>query len=119
MLWKIYYELTEELGKQKDPSRFAIVRVEQLYPFPEKGLREILGKYKKLKNLVWAQEEPMNNGAWSFVFFKLQTLLSKDFKGVTLNYAGRDERSSPAVGATYKHKSEQQKLLDEAFRGSI
>ena len=116
---KIYYELTEELGKQKDPSRFAIVRVEQLYPFPEKGLREILGKYKKLKNLVWTQEEPMNNGAWSFVFFKLQALLSKDFKGVTLNYAGRDERSSPAVGATYKHKSEQQKLLDEAFRGSI
>jgi len=112
---KVYYELVEEQTKQKDPSRFAIVRIEQLYPFPTKMLSSLLTKYKKAKNIVWTQEEPMNNGAWSFVFFKLQNLI-KDMKGVTLTYAGRDERSSPAVGATYKHKQEQQKLLEDAFK---
>lgn len=111
---KIYYELLEEQVKQKDPTRFAIIRVEQLYPFPAKTLSSILAKYKKAKTIVWAQEEPQNNGAWSFVFFKLQSLL-KNFKGMSLHYAGRDERSSPAVGATYKHKYEQQELLEEAF----
>lgn len=111
---KIYYELLEEQIKQKDPTRFAIIRVEQLYPFPTKTLSSILAKYKKAKTIVWAQEEPQNNGAWSFVFFKLQAMI-KDFKGMNLYYAGRDERSSPAVGATYKHKHEQQKLLEEAF----
>ncbi len=112
---KVYYELIEEQAKQKDPSRFAIIRVEQLYPFPAKKLAGILANFKKIKTLVWAQEEPKNNGAWSYVFFKLQDLIGT-MKGVTLTYAGRDDRSSPAVGATYKHKMEQQKLLEEAFQ---
>ncbi len=112
---KVYYELLEEQAKQADPSKYAIVRVEQLYPFPTKQLASVLGKYKKAKSLVWTQEEPKNNGAWSYIFFKLQEL-TKDIKGASIYYAGRDERSSPAVGTTYKHKVEQQKLLEEAFQ---
>ncbi|MEY4616258.1 MAG: 2-oxoglutarate dehydrogenase component [Pseudomonadota bacterium] len=111
---KVYYELLEEQAKQADPSKFAIIRIEQLYPFPEKALAKILSKFKKVHSYVWAQEEPKNNGAWSFVFFKLHELL-KGTKGAALYYAGRDERSSPAVGATYKHKVEQQALLTDAF----
>lgn len=112
---KVYYELLEEQAKQKNPERFALVRIEQLYPFPEKKLAEILSSYKKVKTIVWTQEEPQNNGAWTYVYFKLQNLI-KELKGVSLHYAGRDERSSPAVGATYKHKEEQQKLLEASFQ---
>jgi 2-oxoglutarate dehydrogenase E1 component len=89
--------------------------VEQLYPFPAKQLATVFAKYKKAKSFVWTQEEPKNNGAWSYIFFKLQDLI-KEIKGASIYYAGRDDRSSPAVGATYKHKVEQQKLLDEAFK---
>lgn len=111
---KLYYELLEEQSKQKSPERFAIIRIEQLYPFPEKQLAKVFSKYKKARTFVWAQEEPQNNGAWSYIFFKLQDLL-KGIDGAQLHYAGRDERSSPAVGTTYKHKLEQQMLLDRAF----
>ncbi len=112
---KVYYELLEEQAKQADPSKYAIIRVEQLYPFPAKQLATVFAKYKKAKSFVWTQEEPKNNGAWSYIFFKLQDLI-KEIKGASIYYAGRDDRSSPAVGATYKHKVEQQKLLDEAFK---
>jgi 2-oxoglutarate dehydrogenase E1 component len=112
---KVYYELLEEHAKQTDPSKYALVRVEQLYPFPAKQLASILAKYKKAKSVVWTQEEPKNNGAWSYIFFKLQDLV-QDNKVVSTYYAGRDDRSSPAVGSTYKHKVEQQKLLEDAFQ---
>lgn len=112
---KVYYELVEEHAKQADPSKYAVVRVEQLYPFPAKQLTKLFGKYKKVKSVVWAQEEPKNNGAWTYIFFKLQDVL-KDFRGTSIYYAGRDERSSPAVGATAVHKVEQQKLLEDAFK---
>ena len=112
---KIYYELLEEKAKQADPSKFAIVRVEQLYPFPEKKLKVLLSKYKKASSIVWTQEEPKNNGAWTYIYFKFLDLM-KDFKNLSLTYAGRTERSSPAVGSTYKHKIEQQKLIEESFK---
>jgi 2-oxoglutarate dehydrogenase E1 component len=111
---KVYYELKDEQAKQADPTKFVLVRLEQLYPFPAKQLAKLFSKYKKAKSIIWVQEEPRNNGAWSFVFFKLQELI-KDSKGTRIYFAGRDERSSPAVGATYRHKLEQQKLLTEAF----
>ncbi len=116
---KVYYELLEEQAKQKTPDGFAIIRVEQLYPFPQKQISSIISKYKKVKAVIWAQEEPINNGAWSFVYFKFMQILQgfKDIKGVY--YAGRTERSSPAVGAIYKHKQEQQKLLEHAFQNPI
>jgi 2-oxoglutarate dehydrogenase E1 component len=114
---KIYYELLEERAKKKDAHRFAIVRLEQIYPFPFKRLAEALKKFPKLKTLAWVQEEPKNNGAWTFVYFKIKELFdSEKIQKVGIGYAGRDERSSPAVGSIHKHKQEQQSILEDAFK---
>ena len=67
-----YYELDE--ARAKDPG-LAIVRVEQLYPFPSWKLKPLIESYPKIKNLVWAQEEPRNMGAWNYIYFKFRDLL--------------------------------------------
>ncbi len=114
---KIYYELVEERAKKKDSVRFAIVRIEQLYPFPSQKLGEVLKHYSNAKTVSWVQEEPKNNGAWNFVYFKIkETLEIFKLQKLNIGYAGRDERSSPAVGSIHKHKIEQQGLLEDAFK---
>jgi 2-oxoglutarate dehydrogenase E1 component len=114
---KIYYELLEERAKKKDAHRFALVRLEQIYPFPFKRLAEVLKKFPKLKTLAWVQEEPKNNGAWTFVYFKIKELFDTEkIQKISIGYAGRDERSSPAVGSIHKHKLEQQAILEDAFK---
>jgi 2-oxoglutarate dehydrogenase E1 component len=114
---KIYYELVEERLKKKDAHRFAIIRLEQIYPFPFKRLAEAIKKFPKIKTLAWAQEEPKNNGAWTFVYFKIKELFDNEkIQKISIGYAGRNERSSPAVGSIHKHKLEQQAILEDAFK---
>ncbi len=114
---KLYYELIEEREKRKDKGlRTAIVRVEQLYPFPDKQITEVIKSYPKLKSIVWTQEEPKNMGAWTFAYFRMQELLtSQKMTKINFEYAGRTERASPAIGSQYKHKIEQQALIEQAF----
>jgi 2-oxoglutarate dehydrogenase E1 component len=90
----------------------AIVRVEQLYPFPEKSLREVLAGYPGAKDVVWLQEEPENMGAWEFMRPLLLPLLPK---GATLNYIGRPRSSSPSEGSSAWHQLNQKALVDRAF----
>ncbi len=111
---KIYYELlaeTEKLGEKRP----AIVRVEQLYPFPAPEMREILGRYAAMKELVWAQEEPKNMGAWRYIEEKLRDVMPP---GVTLRYAGRPERASPAEGYPQAHQQEQKRIVADALEGA-
>ena len=90
----------------------AIVRVEQLYPFPRDGIEDVLAGYPKLREVAWVQEEPSNMGAWSFVAPLIADSLPK---GIPLDYVGRTSRASPAVGAHHAYNAEQAALIDAAF----
>ena len=105
---KVYYDLLDRQQK-KDVSDIAIVRLEQLYPFPEKQLRSIFKRYTKAKQWRWVQEEPENMGAWSFV---LRTFLKA---GNSLELVAREADSSPAVGSPKLHVKQQENLVRRAF----
>lgn len=113
---KVYYELLEEKEKQKN-ERTALVRLEQIYPTPLKQLTQVIKSYPKLKNLVWVQEEPKNMGAFQHIYFKLAEMMAREGLGnMGLHYVGRSERSSPATGSIYRHKTEQSELVGNCFK---
>jgi 2-oxoglutarate dehydrogenase E1 component len=90
----------------------AVVRIEELYPFPTQRVRDILDRYTNSHEVVWAQEEPMNMGAWWFVERHLRDVLGT---GRGLRYAGRPALASPAEGWMAMHVAEQRRILDEIF----
>jgi 2-oxoglutarate dehydrogenase E1 component len=108
---KVHYDLLAEADKQPDRP-FALVRVEQLYSFPWGELRELLGRYPSMQELVWVQEEPRNMGAWTYVEPRLRELLPK---GAALGYVGRPDRASPAEGYPAMHAMEQARIVGEAI----
>jgi len=106
---KVYYDLLahrEEVGADD----VAIVRLEQLYPFAEDTVREILDRYASAEERVWVQEEPKNMGAWSFV----DGTMRERFE-LSLQYVGRDANASPAVGSTKMHEQEQRRIMVNAI----
>ena len=106
---KIYYDLLE--GKEKVGSdELAIIRVEQLYPFPAKQLKGIIEKYKGATEYCWAQEEPENMGAWAHVMRMF--MKHPETSGVLLKYVGRAENASPATGFSKSHAEQQQRIID-------
>lgn len=114
---KVYYDLIAErtLRKRND---VAIVRIEQLYPWPEARLNTILSQYKNAKKFVWVQEEPRNMGAWTYVFNQWcggYGNFQEKVGGHSISYAGRDMAAAPAVGSMKVHESEQKALLEKAF----
>ncbi|MFN7792260.1 MAG: 2-oxoglutarate dehydrogenase E1 component, partial [Cyclobacteriaceae bacterium] len=100
---KVYYDLLEAQAKKKNKD-VALVRVEQLHPFPEKQINAVLKKYKGAK-LVWAQEEPSNMGYWSFIL--------RFMNGLEL--ISRKASASPATGYSKVHKAEQEKIISSAL----
>jgi len=112
---KLSYELMEARDAAGDLG-VEIVRVEQLYPFPSEPLVKRLKAMPKLQDLIWAQEEPKNNGAWFFVEDLLeQCLADAGFKGMRPQYAGRDASASPATGLAKRHAAEQAALIAAAL----
>lgn len=105
---KIYYDVLEKRNTEDLGYNIALVRLEQLYPFPEKQIRGIMKKYSKAKRTIWLQEEPENMGAWAFVARKL--------RDVPLEYIGRDESASPAGGSPVIHKYRQEALTAGLFK---
>jgi 2-oxoglutarate decarboxylase len=95
-----------------DPSSVAVVRVEQLYPWPEKALSSELDRYPRADEVVWVQEEPENMGAWSFAHGRLHRLLRERYR---LSHVSRIESASPATGSAAMHQLEQEDLLARAF----
>lgn len=95
----------------------AITRVEQLNPFPWAQLKENLDSYPNAKDIVWAQEEPLNAGAWSFVQPRIETLLNatEHHNRRHVMYAGRAPSASVATGLKASHVKEEQDLLEHAF----
>src|SRR5690554_45693 len=111
---KVYYDLLEK-KKADERDDVAIVRLEQLYPFPADDLDEILGQYTKLKSAVWCQEEPMNQGAWYCSQHHMRHALQRLNPKLHLEYAGRDASAAPACGHMSVHIEEQKKLVNDAF----
>lgn len=111
---KLYYELLEEREKTKKEN-VALVRLEQIYPFPAKQITEVLKSYPKAQTIIWAQEEPKNMGAFYHVYFKFADVVAKSGLKLGFEYVGRPERSSPATGSNYKHKIEQAELIQAVF----
>jgi 2-oxoglutarate dehydrogenase complex dehydrogenase (E1) component-like enzyme len=109
---KVYYDLLAEREK-RGRSDVAIVRLEQLYPLPERHLTEVLNRYAQANDVVWVQEEPRNMGAWTFMLEHLSPLLRSR---QTLRYAGRRAQASPAVGYQKIHQQQQTQLLNEALK---
>ncbi|HSL31278.1 MAG TPA: 2-oxoglutarate dehydrogenase E1 component [Anaerolineales bacterium] len=108
---RIYVDLvTSDLRKENRDD--AIVRVEQLYPFPRKELQDTLAEYPNLERLIWVQEEPLNMGAWNYVRPLLRQLAEDR---LPLHYVGRPESSSPAEGSTTLYRINQQSLIEQAF----
>ncbi len=103
---KIYYELLEE--KEKLNARdTALIRIEQLYPFPMLQTRKILDRYKNTEDWIWTQEEPLNMGAWIFVHHMLDD--------VPLRLVGRPASGSPATGSAEFHQLRQRKIIEKTF----
>ena len=111
---KVYYDLLAE-RREKGVKDVALLRLEQIYPFPEISLPKALAPYLNAE-LVWCQEEPMNNGAWSFVDRRLEKVLI-DLGGAAKRpiYVGRDAAASPATGLAKVHAMQQAKLVQEAL----
>ncbi len=108
---KVYYDLVKKRDEKK-ASDVAIVRVEQLYPFPHRAFGNELKKYPNATDIVWCQDEPQNQGAWFFVQHYIHENMQE---GQKLGYAGRPASASPAVGYAHLHQDQQKALLDQAF----
>jgi 2-oxoglutarate dehydrogenase E1 component len=90
----------------------AVVRVEQLYPWPEGAIADVLGSYPNASEVIWLQEEPENMGAWSFVHARLHKVLRDRYQ---LHHVSRPESASPATGSHAQHQLEQADLLQRAI----
>ncbi len=108
---KVYYDLAKK-REEKGVDDVAIIRVEQLYPFPHKAFAAELKKYPNAVDIVWCQDEPQNQGAWFFVQHYIHENM---FEGQKLGYAGRAASASPAVGYAHLHQEQQKALVDAAF----
>ena len=109
---QIYYDLTAA-REQENTGQVAIVRLEQLYPFRQNLVNDVLLRYPLTAEVVWAQEEPRNMGAWHFVAEQFQPLLKPTRR--ELRYAGRPESASPAAGSLKRHQEEQAEVVRQAL----
>ncbi|MBB5206668.1 2-oxoglutarate dehydrogenase E1 component [Chiayiivirga flava] len=108
---KVYYDLLEDAQK-REVKDVALVRVEQLYPFPREALIAEIKRFPKATDLVWCQEEPMNQGAWYQIQHHLRFCLQGKQK---LSYTGRSRSPTPAAGHLAQHNAEQAKLVEDAL----
>jgi len=108
---KIFYALSHARA-ERGWGGIAIARIEELYPFPEKELRAVIASYPEAADVRWVQEEPRNQGAWSFVSPRIEQLLGDR----ALRYVGRLEAASPATGSHKGHQDEEQCILEHALK---
>ena len=110
---KVYYDLLAE-RREKKLTHVAIIRIEQLYPFPVLTLPLILGPYKNAE-VVWCQEEPMNNGGWTYVDRRIEAVMTGLGRNIRPSYVGREEAASPATGQARVHAQQQAALVAQAL----
>jgi 2-oxoglutarate dehydrogenase E1 component len=110
---KIAIDLEEALTDRDSYKWLHVARVEQLYPFPDKILQKIMGRFPNLKELVWLQEEPRNMGAWTYIEPRIRAIAPEK---TIIRYIGRPERASTASGYQNTHKNEQQQIINLALK---
>ena len=108
---KVYYDLVKKRA-EKESKDVAIIRVEQLYPFPHKAFAAEVKKYANATDIVWCQDEPQNQGAWFFIQHNIHENMRE---GQKLGYSGRAASASPAVGYAHLHQEQQKALVEGAF----
>jgi 2-oxoglutarate dehydrogenase E1 component len=108
---KLYYDL-QAARQERGVQGVALVRLEQFYPFQPEPLQDLVALYGSKVQWLWAQEEPANMGAWSFLKDRLAEVVGK-----ALRYVGRAEDAAPAVGSHRQHEQEQQRIVAEALGG--
>jgi 2-oxoglutarate dehydrogenase E1 component len=111
---KVFYDLLEA-RRTHQITDVALIRLEQLYPFPVQEYADVLAEYPAAREIIWCQEEPQNQGAWYQIRHRLQEGLGSDEQ---LFYAGRAGAAAPASGIFQRHVQEQQALVDTALRAS-
>jgi multifunctional 2-oxoglutarate metabolism enzyme len=115
---KVYYDLLKERDEMENPAEVAIVRVEQLYPFPEDEVRAELERFGHVTDVRWVQEEPQNMGGWTFVQPLMNQVL-EDIHGeckARVRYVGRAPGASPATGSARVHAAEQEQIVSDSLR---
>jgi 2-oxoglutarate dehydrogenase E1 component len=112
---KVYYDLLEA-RHARGLTDVAIVRIEQLYPFPKEAFAEIVALYPDTPEIIWCQEEPQNQGAWDQIKHRFHHLIEQ---GKQPYYVGRPASAAPAVGHRSVHVAQQEQLVDEALTGRI
>ncbi|MDX2154620.1 MAG: multifunctional oxoglutarate decarboxylase/oxoglutarate dehydrogenase thiamine pyrophosphate-binding subunit/dihydrolipoyllysine-residue succinyltransferase subunit [Bryobacteraceae bacterium] len=112
---KVYYDLIQA-REERGLDNVAIVRLEQMYPFPLADLRDVLARYPVSAELVWVQEESKNMGPWRFVREWMEPVLEEQRR--PLRYAGRAESASPSAGSLKRHTEEQADLIEQALTGA-
>ena len=105
---KLFYDLT---AKER-PANIAVARVEELYPWPAEQISRIVDLYPNVVEVAWAQEEPKNMGAWSYVAPRLRACTGN---AMLIRYIGRPERASPAEGYVTSHQEEQARIVADAL----
>ncbi len=114
---KLYYELDQYREDNNIGANTSIMRLEQIYPFAKAQLASYLNSFTQLKSIVWAQEEPKNMGAYSFIAPCLRELCDEiGLKKVDIEYVGRTRRASPATGSPRAHKKEQDDIINGCFK---
>jgi 2-oxoglutarate dehydrogenase E1 component len=108
---KVYYDLSLA-PERKDLGHVAVVRLEELYPFPEDELSGVLAGYPNVEEVVWAQEEPMNMGALAYIGARIRSVVSRE---IALRHVARPERASPAEGRTKRHRTFQDRIVSDAL----
>jgi len=112
---KVYYDLLEA-RRGRGLTNVAIVRIEQLYPFPKEQFAAAIAAYPKTHELIWCQEEALNQGAWDQIKHRFHSLIQD---GKQIYYVGRPASAAPAVGHRQVHVEQQERLIDEALTGRI
>jgi 2-oxoglutarate dehydrogenase E1 component len=107
---KVYYDL--RTAREKANANIPLIRLEQLYPFPQPMIADALKRYPNATEVVWAQDEPRNMGAWPFLHERLSALLGANQK---LRYVGRPIAAAPATGSHHRHEEQQQALVAAAI----
>jgi 2-oxoglutarate dehydrogenase E1 component len=114
---KMAIDLAEAVGKSEESLDFLhIVRVEEIYPFPVREIRDVISRYPNAREIVWVQEEPKNMGAWTYIEPRLEAVTTNR---LDVRYIGRRRRSSPAEGNPTAHKQEQARIIREALSRDV
>jgi 2-oxoglutarate dehydrogenase E1 component len=110
---KVYFDLMEEREK-RGVNNIQLLRIEQLYPFPTEALADELKRFPKAE-FIWCQEEPQNQGAWTFIAPRIEATLSALGRHDRVRYTGRAESASPAAGQMSRHLAELKAFLNDAL----